>query len=56
MGALEMLKLLGYAGKQFLLLSLKENILCGGAIPLDNNQSMLSQGAFANRDGILRGR
>jgi len=35
MGYLEMIKLLRYAGKQLLLLSLKDNIFCGGVVTLD---------------------
>ncbi len=33
-----MLKLLCYAGKQLLLLSLKDNTFCGGAVALDKKQ------------------
>ena len=35
---LEMLKLVCYAGKQLLLLSLKDNIFCGGVVALDKKQ------------------
>jgi hypothetical protein len=52
-----MLKLLCYASKQLLLLSLKDNIFCGGAVALDKKaEANLSQGAPANRDKILKGR
>ena len=41
---LEMLnKLLGYGGKQLLLLSLKDNVFCGETVALDKNQKQCSR-------------